>query len=76
MENSRLNNWFRVAIIILAVFAILSLSNYPEKQLWADERLEAFTRCTEKLTDDTMILTLNESFRQGFRDCKNLSETF
>lgn len=69
-------NWFRVAILLLGVFAISSLSGYTERQLWANERLEAFKRCAEKLTDDTAILTLNESFRQGFRDCKNLSEDF
>ena len=70
-------NWFKIAIVVLGAYAIFTVpSAYVERQLWANERLEAFNRCVDKLTDDMAILTLNESFRAGFRDCKNLSENF
>jgi len=69
-------NWFKIGILLLGVSALWYLYGYQDRELWRDVQMEVFSQCADKVTDDPDILLLNDTFKQDFRNCFNLSKNF
>jgi len=84
VKNYLKENWFKIAIIIITTYAMLSfLSAYQDqenRQVWAQERIKAYEICLSTVLpvdfSKAGYTSSYDGFKASFRACKSVSDNF
>ncbi|MBP9840239.1 MAG: hypothetical protein KBC68_01260 [Candidatus Pacebacteria bacterium] len=76
MKKLLQENWFKILILALGLYAItVTPFKYADRALWAEERLTAFNKCVEDFSIEGAIDKYS-AYQSMFRACKNMSDEF